>query len=85
MAIYSTQITVTTTAQVIVNLDDVTQHVTLHSKGSTYVGPSSVTSTTGLHIENGNTVQLVIPQGCDLYAIAASGTHVLSVLTARVD
>lgn len=85
MAIYSTQVTVTTTAQVIVNLDNVTQYVTLHSKGSTFVGPSSVTATTGLHVENGDTVNLVLPEGCDLWAITNSGTHVLSVLRARVD
>ena len=85
MAIFNTQVTVTTTAQVIVNLDDVTQYVTLHSKGATYVGNSGVTSTNGLHIENGDTVNLTIPQGCDLWAITNSGTHTLAVLTARVD
>ena len=85
MAIYSTQVTVTTTAQVIVNLDNVTQYVTLHSKGATFIGNSSVTSTTGLHVENGVTVNLVLPEGCDLWAITNSGTHTLAVLTARVD
>ena len=85
MAIFNTQVTVTTTAQVIVNLDDVTQYVTLHSKGNTYVGNSGVTSTNGLHIENGDTVSLTIPQGCDLWCITGSGTHTLAVLTARVD
>jgi hypothetical protein len=85
MAIYNTQVTVTTTAQVIVNLDNVTQYVTLHSKGATYIGNSAVTSTNGLHVENGDTVNLVLPEGCDLWAIASSGTHTLAVLTARVD
>ena len=85
MAIYSTQVTVTTTAQVIVNLDNVTQYVTLHSKGATYVGGSGVTSTSGLHVENGDTLSLTIPEGCDLWAITNSGTHTLAVLTARVD
>jgi hypothetical protein len=70
---------------VIVNLDNVTQYVTLHSKGATYIGGSSVTSTSGLHIENGDTVNLTIPEGCDLWAITNSGTHTLAVLTARVD
>lgn len=86
MAVYNTQVTVSTTSQVIVNLQDVTQWVTLHSKGTTYVGgSSSVTSANGLHIENGDTVNLVIPQGCELWGVANSGTHTLSVLTARVD
>jgi hypothetical protein len=70
---------------VIVNLDNVTQYVTLHSKGATYLGASSVTSSTGLHLENGDTLNLTIPEGCDLWAVANSGTHTLAVLTARVD
>ena len=47
MAIYNTQVTVSSTAQVIVNLDNVTQYVTLHSKGATYLGNAGVTTTTG--------------------------------------
>lgn len=86
MAVYNTQVTVSTTAQSIVSLQDVTQWITLHSKGSTYLGGSSaVSSTTGLHLENGDTLSLVLPQGCELWCVAASGTHALSVLTARVD
>lgn len=85
MAIYSTQVTVTTTAQVIVNLDDVTQHVTIESKGNTYLGNADVTSSNGYHLENNESVQLVIPQGCDLWAVTASGTHAISMLIARVD
>lgn len=86
MAIYNTQVTVTTTAQVIVNLDNVTQYVTLHSLGSTYIGGSSaVTSSNGLHVSNGDTLNLTIPEGCQLWAVANSGSHTLAVLTARVD
>ena len=86
MAIYNTQVTVTTTAQIIVNLDNVTQYVTLHSTGATYVGGSNaVTSSNGLHVENGDTINLTIPEGCQLWAVANSGSHTLAVLTARVD
>ena len=86
MAVYNTQVTVSTTSQVIVNLQDVTQWVTLHSTGNSYIGGSSaVTSSNGLHLNNGDTLNLLIPQGCELWAVANSGTHTLSVLTARVD
>ena len=85
MAIYSTQVTVTTTAQVIVNLDDVTQHVTIESQGNTYLGDSTVTGSSGYHLANNESVQLVIPQGCDLWAVTNTGSHAISMLIARVD
>lgn len=85
MAIYNTQVTVSSTAQVIVNLDNVTQYVTLHSKGNTFLGGSSgVTTSNGLHLENGDTLSLTIPEGCQLWAVSTS-EHTLAVLTARVD
>ena len=85
MAIYSTQVTVTTTAQVIVNLDNVTQHVSIESKGNTYLGPSTVTASNGFHLANNQTAQLVIPEGCDLWSVTDTGTHGISLLIARVD
>ena len=78
-------ITVTTTAQSVVGIDNVEQYVTLHSNGSTYVGASNVTSDSGIHVPNGATLQLTISEGCDLWAIAASGTHTLRVLKVRVE
>jgi hypothetical protein len=70
---------------VIVNLDDVTQHVSIESKGNTYLGSSSVTNTNGFHLANNQQAQLVIPQGCDLWAVTDTGTHAISMLIARVD
>ena len=75
----------TTSSQVVVTVDNVTQYVTLHSEGNTYVGDSSVTDDNGIHIGNDETLQLTLPQGCDLYGVAASGTHTLRVLVTRVD
>lgn len=85
MAIYSNKITVTTTAQAIVNLQDVTQWVAIESKGNTYLGSSTVTSTNGYHLSNGDQVNLVIPQGCDLWAVTDNSTHEITLLIARVD
>ena len=85
MAIYSQKVTVTTTAQAVVNLQDVTQWVTIESKGNTYLGPSNVTSNTGFHLANNSQVSLVIPQGCDLWAVTDTSSHEITVLTARVD
>ena len=78
-------ITITTTAQSIVGIDNVEQYVTLHSEGSTYIGASNVTSDNGIHVQNGETLQLTISEGCDLWAIAASGTNTLRVLKVRVE
>ena len=78
-------ITVTTTAQSVVGIDNVEQYVTLHSNGSTYVGASNVTSDNGIHVANGETLQLTISEGCDLWAVTTAGSHTLRVLKVRVE
>ena len=85
MATISTSFTITTTAQVIVNLDNVTQYVVLHSKGSSYIGDSAVTTASGIHLENGDTWSFTLPEGCDLWAVAATSSHDLACLITRVD
>ena len=85
MATAGTVVTVTTTSQSIISIDNVTQYVTLHSQGNTYVGDSAVTSSNGIHIANDETLQLTLPEGCDLWAVTNSGTHALRVLITRVD
>ena len=85
MATTSTVITVTTTAQTIVQLDNVTQYVELHSKGSSYIGSSAVTTATGFLMDNDDHISVTVPAGCDLGAIATAGSHTLYVLTTRVD
>ena len=85
MATTSSVITVTTTAQTIVSLDNVTQYVQLHAKGSTYLGAADVTTETGFLMDNDDKVALVLPQGCSLSAVTTTGSHSLYVLTTRVD
>lgn len=85
MAITSNQVTVTTTAQTIVNVDDVTQNVYLHSKGATYVGGAGVTSTSGYLVDNGDKLTLTVPVGSVLQAVTNAATHDLYVLITRVD
>jgi hypothetical protein len=78
-------VTVTTTAQSIVSVDNVEQYITLHANGSVYIGASNVTDSNGIHIQNGATLQLTIQEGCDLWAVTASGTNTLRVLKIRVE
>ena len=85
MATTNSQVTVTTTAQTIVSLDNVTQYVHLHSKGATYIGNTGVTTETGFLMDNDDKMVITIPQGCSLSALASTGSHTLYVLTTRVD
>jgi len=85
MATVGKVVTVTTTSQSIISIDNVTQYVTLHSQGNTYVGDSAVTSANGIHMSNDDTLQLTLPQGCDLWVVTNSGTHDLRVLITRID
>jgi hypothetical protein len=85
MATTSSKVTVTTTAQTIVSLDNVTQYVHLHAKGATYIGNTDVTTETGFLLDNDDHLVVTVPQGCALSAVASTGTHTLYVLTTRVD
>ena len=85
MATTNSQVTVTTTAQTIVNLDNVTQYVHLHAKGATYIGNSDVTTSNGFLLDNDDHLVMTIAQGCSLSAVATTGSHTLYVLTTRVD
>jgi len=85
MATTNGKIAVTTTATKLVDLDNVTQYVHLHSKGATYIGNAGVTSTNGFLLDNGDKLVMTVPQGCELWVIAATGSHDLYYLTTRVD
>ena len=85
MAVLSNKVTVTTTAQVIASIDNVTQYVHLHSKGASYIGNTGVTTTNGFLLDNGDKLVITVPAGCELNVVGAMGTHDLYVLTTRVD
>ena len=85
MATSTSKVTVTTTAQTIVSLDNVTQYVHLHSKGATYIGNTDVTTETGFLLDNDDRSVITVPEGCALGAVASTGSHTLYVLTTRVD
>jgi hypothetical protein len=85
MATSTSKVTVTTTAQTIVSLDNVTQYVHLHSKGATYVGNTNVTTETGFLVDNDDKLVITVPEGCALSAVTTTGSHTLYVLVTRVD
>jgi hypothetical protein len=85
MAIISSQVTVTTTSQSIVAVDNVQRDVLLHAKHAVYVGNSGVTSSNGYLLDNGDEIRLSLTEGEDLWAVSGSGTGTLHVLVSKVD
>jgi chemotaxis protein CheY-P-specific phosphatase CheC len=85
MAIVSSQVTVTTTSQSIVSVDNVSRDVLLHAKQAMLIGNSGITSSNGFLMDNDDKVRLTLMEGEDLWAITANGTSSLYVLVSKVD
>jgi hypothetical protein len=82
----SAVVTVGTTATLLIAADNQHRICYLHSgTGSIYIGGSDVTSSTGIHLQNGTTMEITLPFGETLYGITASSTHTMRVLTQDVD
>jgi hypothetical protein len=78
----STAITITTTATLVVAADNENRVCYLHStSGSTYLGDSTVTTSSGLHLPNNQTIAINVPLGQTLYGITNTGTTNVRVLT----
>jgi hypothetical protein len=76
----SVQKTVTTTAGIIVAASPFDQTVALHSgSGTVYLGDSTVTTSTGYRMDNGDKVVLPVGDHEPLYAITSSGTAILYI------
>jgi hypothetical protein len=86
MALQTQQFSVGTTAVQVLGQSSKPQQVILHnaSKSSnTFIwfgGNSSVTTTTGAHLDDAETYQLVLQPGNELWAISDSGDRPLHVL-----
>jgi len=80
MTISSAQYTITTTRSIIVANDMAAEEVHLHAtNGKIYLGGADVTTANGYEIDAGD--QVVIQNHTNaIYAIAAAGTHSVSVL-----
>jgi hypothetical protein len=85
MAIITSAVTVTTTSQSIVSIDNVQRDVLLHAKHAVYVGNSGVTSANGYLLDNGDEIRLSLTEGEDLWAVAGTGSGTLYVLVSKVD
>lgn len=78
--------TITTTPSLIIPADNKSRTVYLHSgTGSVYIGNSTVSSSTGIHLQNGTTIEMFIPDNETLYAVTAAASQTLITLTPDVD
>jgi hypothetical protein len=79
----SAQVSVSTTAVIIVAATNFDQTVNLHNLGggSVYLGGSNVTTSNGYKFDNGDKLTVTVGDHEALYAVAASGTHTVAVLS----
>ena len=77
----SSQVTVTTTATLLVAASTFDQTVWLHnSGGAMYIGASNVTTANGYKLDNDDKMELPVGDNEALYGIVASGTNTVFVL-----
>lgn len=89
MAITTTNFSIGTAAVLIVPRDDNSQQVVLHNhehqnNHEIFIGNSSVTTTTGMHVPATETIQLTIAPGDELYACADGSDRELHVFIRNV-
>ncbi len=85
MAIINSQVTVTTTSQSIISVDNVSRDVLLHAKHDITIGNSAVTTSNGYLMDNGDQVRLTLMEGEDLWAVCSTGSGTLHVLVSKID
>lgn len=79
----SAQVTVNTTATVLVAATAFDQTVYLHNSGNgvVYLGAANVSTANGYKLDNGDKITIGVGDHEALYAVTANGTNVVSVLT----
>ena len=85
MGLLAEHISVGTVVAKIVSSDKNPQSVWLHNhehanNHEIYLGGAAVTTSTGIHLQHTETMQMVIPPGDELYAIADGDARELHVL-----
>ena len=77
----SSQVSVGTTATLLVAANIMDQTVWLHNTGGAlYVGASTVTTANGFKLDTGDKIQLPVGDNEGLYGIVASGTNTVFIL-----
>jgi len=77
---YTAQVSVASTATLLLTANRADQTVALHSSsGTIYIGGVGVTSTTGYKMDNGDKLTVQLSDNEALYAITAAGTATMQV------
>jgi len=78
----SAQVTIGVTATVLVaaNIADQTAYLHNLGGGAVYIGDANVTTSNGYKLDNGDKLTVSVGDHEGLYAVTASGTHVVAVL-----
>ena len=78
----SAQVSVNSTATIIVPATAFDQSVYLHNSGGgiVYLGGSNVSTTNGYKLDNGEKLSIMVGDHEALYGVTASGTNVVGVL-----
>lgn len=85
MAIETNKISVGTTAVKLIDHDNVSRDIRLHSKGSIYIGAGSVTTTSGFLLDNGDKLDIRMAEGEQLWGISAVTTSDIYVFVSKID
>jgi len=76
----TSQVTVTTTATLLVTANRADQMVYLHAKHEVYVGGPGVTTSTGYLMDNGDKLSMMLSDNEALYAVATTGSGIMQVM-----
>ena len=70
------------TAVKILDSQNFEQHIYVHNNHSNkmYLGGSDVSASNGLHLDNGELIEIRVPQDNEIYAISESTTGNISIL-----
>ena len=79
----SAQVSINSTATVLVAATAFDQTAYIHNSGGgvVYLGAANVSTANGYKLDNGDKITIGVGDHEALYAIAANGTHTVSVLT----
>ena len=83
----ATAVTVQTSPTLIAPSDNKWRKIYIHNSGGQkiYLGGSSVSTSTGFHLGNGEALDLELPIGESLYGVVAESTNIINVLTPDLD
>ena len=77
----TSQVTVNSTATLLVTANRADQMVYLHSTtGIIFIGDANVTTSTGYKMDNGDKLSMMLSDNESLYGISAAGTPIMMVM-----